>query len=101
MAKSNGFKYENVDVNLENGLNVIDSNGELIDIIEETKKVVENSTDKKLTIQIKEYKIPTPREKKPKFSYSCPKCGKEFTLNVGDLNIKCGDCDTEFEVDEQ
>ena len=40
------------------------------------------------------------KEKPTKYTYTCPKCGKSFTLKK-QHNIKCGDCDEPFEVTEE
>ena len=49
------------------------------------------------------YRIPIEkpeREKTTSYKYTCPECGKKFTIKH-DVEVTCKDCNTEFDMEEK
>lgn len=79
----------------------IDDNGIIIcDDVRLSDLIVSNGLDldQPLDVTIKAHKESKPREKKPKFSYSCGCSG--FVGKSGELDLKCNKCGQEFEIEE-
>ena len=106
MAKTK-INYKNANVTVDCADIIVEEldqeTGEVIDTVvlgDMVKYMLEENNNANLNVSIKPYKEPKPKERKPRYSYSCPSCGKEFICNSGDLNIICADCDEEFFCEE-
>lgn len=67
-----------------------------LDLIDELNKFV--GEDGKFNLKLSPFKEKKESNRQPTYKFTCSGCGKLIKSSEDEINVRCNDCDTDFQI---